>query len=221
MSADDKPAAIDRLVGRKIGGYTITRCVGQGGMGLVYEAQHERMSQRAAVKVLHTALSGDPKLLSRFFNEAKAISVAQHSSIVKIFEFGQLDDGTAFIMMEFLDGEPLLNRLQQAKQAGQGLPLNYVLELGPPDRRGAGRQPQKGVVHRDLKPDNVFIVPDPVAPLGERVKLLDFGIAKFLEGSVAQDHRRHDPGHARCTCRPSSARAPRSSTPKSMSTRSA
>src|SRR4051794_41128472 len=124
MSGDFKRGAADRLVGRKIGSYTITRCVGQGGMGMVYEAQHERLSQRAAVKVLHHALSADQKLLDRFLNEAKAISLAQHSSIVKIFDFGQLDDGTAYIMMEFLEGETLLQRLQPGKQAGHGLPLH-------------------------------------------------------------------------------------------------
>src|SRR5262249_49978189 len=118
MSADSKPGLDDEMAGRRVGGYTIAGRVGQGGMGVVYEAKHERIGQRAAVKVLHKELSADQKVLQRFFNEAKAISVAQHSSIVKIFDFGQLDDGTAYILMEFLDGEPLLNRMEKAQLSG-------------------------------------------------------------------------------------------------------
>ena len=99
MPAEAKTLADDPLIGRKVGGYAITRRVGQGGMGVVYEAQHAMMDKRAAVKVLHRELSADQKLLQRFLNEAKASSAAHHSSIVSIFEYGQLEDGTAFIMM--------------------------------------------------------------------------------------------------------------------------
>ena len=181
MPAHEKTAE-ERLIGRRIGGYTITRCVGKGGMGMVYEATHQRMSQRAAVKVLGRELFHDEKVLQRFFNEAKALSIVQHPSIVKVFEFGQLDDGTAFIMMEFLDGEPLLQELARAQRLGQRQPLPLLLERGRQIAAALAISHEKGVVHRDLKPENVFILPDPVAPLGERVKLLDFGIAKFLDG---------------------------------------
>ena len=181
MPAHEKPAE-ERLIGRRIGGYTITRCVGKGGMGMVYEAKHQRMSQRAAVKVLGRELFHDEKVLQRFFNEAKALSIVQHPSIVKVFEFGQLDDGTAFIMMEFLEGEPLLQEIARAQRQGQRQPLPLLLERGRQIAAALAICHEKGVVHRDLKPENVFILPDPEAPLGERVKLLDFGIAKFLDG---------------------------------------
>jgi serine/threonine protein kinase len=151
MSAENKPAADDRLPGRKVGGYTITRRVGQGGMGVVYEAKHERIGQRAAVKVLHKELSSDEKVLQRFFNEAKAISVAQHSSIVKIFDYGQLDDGTAYILMEFLEGEPLLNRMERAQKEGTGLTLRLVVELGRQISAALALIHQKGIVHRELR----------------------------------------------------------------------
>ena len=154
-------------------------------MGVVYEAKHERIAQqRAAIKVLHKELSSDEKVLQRFFMEAKAISMAQHSSIVKIFDFGQIDDGTAYIMMEFLEGEPLQTRMERAQQDRTGLPLGQVVELGRQSATALAVIHEKNIVHRDLKPENIFVVPDPVAPLGERVKLLDFGIAKFLDGPV-------------------------------------
>ena len=185
MPAERTPATPDPLVGRKVGGYSVTRKIGQGGMGVVYEAQHERIAQqRAAIKVLHKELSSDEKVLQRFFMEAKAISMAQHSSIVKIFDFGQLDDGTAYIMMEFLDGEPLHSRMERAQQKKESLPLSQVIELGRQSATALAVIHDKNIVHRDLKPENIFVVPDPVAPLGERVKLLDFGIAKFLDGPV-------------------------------------
>ena len=185
MSAQPTAAAADPLVGRKVGGYAVTRKIGQGGMGVVYEAKHERIAQqRAAIKVLHKELSSDDKVLQRFFMEAKAISMAQHSSIVKIFDFGQLDDGTAYIMMEFLDGEPLHSRMERAQQKHESLPLSQVLELVRQSATALAVIHDKNIVHRDLKPENIFVVPDPVAPTGERVKLLDFGIAKFLDGPV-------------------------------------
>ena len=185
MPADPKPGTPDLLVGRKVGGYAVTRRIGQGGMGIVYEAKHERIAQqRAAIKVLHKELSSDEKVLQRIFLEAKAISMAQHSSIVKIFDFGQLDDGTAYIMMEFLEGETLQSRLERAEKAQEPLPLRHVVELGRQTATALSVIHEKNIVHRDLKPENIFIVPDPVAPMGERVKLLDFGIAKFLDGPV-------------------------------------
>lgn len=184
MSADARQATSELLIGRRLGGYTITRCVGKGGMGLVYEALHESGAERAAVKVLSDSLFKDDKVLQRFFNEAKALSIVQHESIVKVFEFGQLDDGTPFIMMEFLAGEPLLDYMQRGPGPGPGpgLALPVVLELGRQLAAALAASHEKGVIHRDLKPENIFIIPDAAAPLGERVKLLDFGIAKFLDG---------------------------------------
>ena len=185
MPAPQSPASTsDHLIGRRIGHYTIRRRIGQGGMGVVFEAVHDRIQQRVAIKVLHKEMSSDDKVVQRFFNEAQAISLAQHSSIVKIMDYGQLDDGTAYIMMEFLDGEPLLTRLERAQDEGKGLGLHMVVELSRQIAAALSVIHAKNIVHRDLKPENIFVVPDSVAPLGERVKLLDFGIAKFLDGPV-------------------------------------
>ncbi|HRI50141.1 MAG TPA: serine/threonine-protein kinase [Pseudomonadota bacterium] len=151
---------------------------------MVYEARHDKLQQRAAIKCLHQELSQDVKILQRFFNEARAISMARHSSIVTIYDFGQLDDGTAYILMEFLEGETLLSRMERLQMERKPLGLPVVLELGRQVAAAMALIHSKSIVHRDLKPENIFVVPDSVAPLGERVKLLDFGIAKFLEGPV-------------------------------------
>ncbi|HMU38602.1 MAG TPA: serine/threonine-protein kinase [Pseudomonadota bacterium] len=185
MVAQGNPSQnTDRMVGRNIGHYKITSRIGQGGMGVVYQATHDKIKQRVAVKVLHTELSQDEKVVQRFFNEADAISRAQHSSIVKIMDYGQLDDGTAYIMMEFLEGEPLLTRIERAQQQGESLGLHMTVELARQTAVALEVIHQKNIVHRDLKPENLFVVPDPVAPLGERIKLLDFGIAKLLDGPI-------------------------------------
>ena len=181
--ADAKPAD-DPMVGRKVGAYEVIRRIGQGGMGVVYEARHDKLQQRAAIKCLHQELSQDGKILQRFFNEARAISMSRHSNIVTIYDFGQLDDSTAFILMEFLEGETLLSKMERLQLQRQTLDLHTVVELGRQVATAMALIHSKSIVHRDLKPENIFVVPDSVAPLGERVKLLDFGIAKFLEGPV-------------------------------------
>jgi serine/threonine protein kinase len=147
-------ASADPLLGRKVGAYVIRRRIGEGGMGVVYEAQHERLSQRAAIKFLHPELSREEKILQRFFNEARAISLAQHSSIVKIYDCAQLEDGTAYILMEFLEGELLLHRLERAQDAGTGLSLKLVAELGRQLAAALAMIHSKGIIHRDLKPDS-------------------------------------------------------------------
>lgn len=153
MAADAPQATSELLVGRRLGLYTITRCVGKGGMGQVYEALHEAPheadAQRVAVKVLNDALFKDDKILRRFFNEAKALSIVQHQSIVKVFEFGQLDDGTPYILMEFLAGEPLLDYMLRGQRQGQGLALVVVLELGRQLAAALTASHEKGVIHRD------------------------------------------------------------------------
>ncbi len=185
MSAQQSPATTpDSMIGCKIGHYTIRKRIGQGGMGVVYEAVHDKIQQRVAIKVLHKEMSQDDKVVQRFFNEANAISMAQHSSIVKIMDYGQLESGTAYIMMEFLEGEPLLTRIERAQDKGTALGLQMVIEICRQTATALSLIHEKNIVHRDLKPENIFVVPDSVAPLGERVKLLDFGIAKFLDGPV-------------------------------------
>jgi serine/threonine-protein kinase len=186
MAAAANPADADAaMIGRQIGAYKIERRIGAGGMGVVYQARHDKIvGKSVAIKVLHKEMSADAKLVKRFINEANAISRAQHSSIVQVHDFGQLDDGTAYIMMEMLEGEPLLSRLEAAQGQGKGLGLQQVVEFGRQIATALAVTHAKNIVHRDLKPENIFIVPDDATLLGERVKLLDFGIAKVLEGET-------------------------------------
>ncbi|MBP6609047.1 MAG: serine/threonine protein kinase, partial [Deltaproteobacteria bacterium] len=165
------------MEGQRIGNYRVVRKIGQGGMGSVWEAKHEQLHRKAAIKLLRRELSADPQLEVRFFNEAKAASRVDHPSIVKIDEFGHLPDGTAYIIMEFLSGDPLSVRL---RNLGGKLQLPDILRISRQIASALAATHSKGIVHRDLKPDNVMLVPDSEVAGGERVKILDFGIAKVI-----------------------------------------
>ena len=165
------------MEGQRIGNYRVVRKIGQGGMGSVWEAKHEQLGRKKAIKLLRRELTEDPQVKVRFFNEAKAASRVDHPSVVKIDEFGYLPDGTAFIIMEYLNGEPLSVRL---RNQGGKLPLPDIYRIGRQIASALAATHMKGIIHRDLKPDNVMLVPDSEVAGGERVKILDFGIAKAI-----------------------------------------
>lgn len=167
------------LVGQRIGGYRIVRPLGRGGMGVVYEALHDQLGQRAAVKTLKPELSHSQSYTQRFLTEARAASMAQHPGLVKVFDFGQLPDKTLYILMEFLDGETLESRLARGPLAAAS-----ALRLARQIASAVQAAHERGIHHRDLKPSNLYIVPDPDVPGGERVKILDFGLAKIGGGAV-------------------------------------
>lgn len=162
-------------IGRVICRYRLTRVLGEGGMGTVFEAEHEQLGRRAAVKILlpHYCVQAD--LLRRFFDEARAANLVEHPSLVQIFESGRLDDGTAFLIMEFLRGQSLRSRLERGS-----LQPSSIACLGAQVAEALAAAHARGIVHRDLKPENIMLVFDPVAPGRERAKILDFGIAKLL-----------------------------------------
>src|SRR5580658_8089226 len=108
------------MIGQRIGSYRVERQLGQGGMGAVYAAVHEQLGRRAAIKVILPGLSRDEDNARRLFREARAASLVQHPGIVDTYEFGQLDDGTVYIVMEYLAGESLGARLHRS--AGRPLP---------------------------------------------------------------------------------------------------
>jgi serine/threonine-protein kinase len=171
--------------------YRIVRELGRGGMGVVYAAEHVDIGQRAAVKTLNLQRLGgsvsDPAITQRFLTEAKALAIARHPGLVQLFDYGQLPDGTLFLLMEYLEGESLADRRQRQRQ--QSPDPAQIPAMAPRDAVRIGRQiadavataHEKGIFHRDLKPSNVFLVPDTEAPAGERVKILDFGLARITQ----------------------------------------
>lgn len=163
---------------KTLGHYQIVRMLGSGGMGQVFEAIHDQMKRRAAIKILHKRFAHNRQIATRFLNEAKATSMVEHPGIVHIYEFGQTDDGTAFIVMEYLSGETLRHRLDEL---GGKLPKEDATRLARQMASALSAAHAKGIVHRDLKPVNVMIVRDGESVGGERAKILDFGLAKIIE----------------------------------------
>jgi len=169
------------MIGQTVGSYRITAKVSVGGMGTVYRAEHTLIGKPAAVKVLHPELTGNRDIVNRFFNEAKATTSIQHPGIVEVFDFGYLPSGHAFLVMEFLDGMSLGRRVKERGLSSEGEAAMLLRAVCS----ALSAAHAKGIVHRDLKPDNIFMVPDPDAALGERPKLLDFGIAKLTDIGLA------------------------------------
>src|SRR5689334_8160480 len=160
--------------GRVIGQYRVTGVLGEGGMGVVYAAEHVLLGRPTAVKLLLPELSNRQGLVQRFFNEARAATAIRHPGIVEIYDFGWTNEGAGFIVMELLQGETLRARRKRGR-----MPWPTALSVTRQIAGALAAAHAKGIVHRDLKPDNVFLVPDPEVSGGERIKLLDFGIAKL------------------------------------------
>jgi len=164
------------VIGRVVGKYKILQKIGEGGMGSVYAAEHTVLGSPAAVKVLLSQWTTDAVVVDRFFHEARAASAIRHAGIVEVFDYGRLDNEQAWIAMELLRGETLT---QFFMRNGGALDPAVVQQIGAQILGALDAAHVVGVVHRDLKPDNVFLVRDPGLPGGIRVKLLDFGIAKL------------------------------------------
>jgi tRNA A-37 threonylcarbamoyl transferase component Bud32/photosystem II stability/assembly factor-like uncharacterized protein len=171
--------------GQQIGSYRLVRRLGAGGMGEVYEAVHERIARQVAIKVLHPEVARQPDVAARFLNEARAVNIVRHPGLVQVSDYGQLPDGTTYIVMEYLAGVSLSEHLTQK---GGKLAEAEVLFLGQQIALALDAAHQKRIVHRDLKPANAMLVPDSSFPGGQRVKLLDFGIAKLgRENQIPDD----------------------------------
>jgi serine/threonine-protein kinase len=164
------------LIGRSIGNYKIVRAIGEGGMGTVYLAEHPMIGKRVAVKMLRPDLGTDPGLVSRFFQEARAVNEIRHPNIVDISDFGKTEDGIVYFVMELLEGRSLRDRLN----AEGALPIDDVVTISRQVCDALAAAHRVGIVHRDLKPDNIFLLADPAQPGALRSKLFDFGVAKLL-----------------------------------------
>ena len=161
------------------GTYRIVRRIGSGGMGEVYEATHARLAHRYAVKFLHPGMRDHPEALPRFMREAQVTSRLRHPGIVSVVDFNTLPDGVAYLVMEYLEGEPLGKVLARTGP----LPLPRVVDITDQLSSALTAAHLEGVVHRDMHPQNVFVMPA-TGGQGERVKILDFGISKIA--SISQ-----------------------------------
>ncbi len=168
----NRPAS---LVGKSLGDYRLVTALRSGGMGTVYYAEHALIGRRAAVKVLHREVSRNPEAVSRFLIEARAANDIRHPNVVEITDIGQAGD-LHYIVMSFLEGETLGERLEREKVLEEETMVRIVRQIAS----ALAAAHDHGIVHRDLKPENVFLLNHPDYP--DYVKVLDFGIAKLIGG---------------------------------------
>lgn len=161
------------MTGNGFGLYRLGAPIGRGANGTVFSGEYGTLRRPVAVKVLHHHLVGDSSA-ERMLREARTISLLDHPGIVKVFDVGVANDGRAFVVMECLVGEPLSARLERGRVT-EARVVTFARQLASALEVAHAA----GVIHRDLKPENVFIVADPDIPGGERVKIVDFGIAKL------------------------------------------
>jgi len=155
--------------------YQVTRLLGRGGMGAVWEASHLRLpGKRVAIKVLHTDVATDQEALARFRREAEIATRLDHPNIVEVHDFNSLPDGQPYLVLELLLGESLDARIRRGP-----IPPDQVVRIAGQIAGALSAAHRAGVVHRDLKPQNVFLVPREDEVGGELVKVLDFGISKI------------------------------------------
>ncbi len=167
---------VDPFIGRTVSQhYKIVQRLARGGMGEVYLARHVEIEQSVAVKFLHRRFADDEELAARFFNEARSACKVTHHLAVTIYDFGRLDDGTLYLVMEYVEGIPLAEMIRRDKRLGTRV-CKRIAQLAA---EALAHAHEKGVVHRDIKPDNIMVIEAPISRLS--IKLLDFGIAKMLD----------------------------------------
>jgi len=194
-----KTRETDPLIGRTLRQYTIEARLGQGGMGVVYRARDTRLDRPVALKFLLPTLKAEPAAKKRFLVEAKAAAAIDHPNICTVHEVGEADDGSPFIAMAYYEGETLKEKLSRRK-----LPIVDAVDYVAQTAEGVRAAHACGVLHRDVKPGNVFITRAGVA------KLLDFGAAKKVDtgpttgaavigtvGYMSPEQLRHEPADAR------------------------
>jgi serine/threonine protein kinase len=170
----------DPLIGRVLDGkYEIISPLGAGGMGAVYRARRVLIGDDVAVKILHAKFTGDDNLVERFRREARAAAQLHHPNVVTIHDYGEArgHEGFAYIVMELVSGEPMRDLLRREGK----LETNRAVALMSGVCAGVGAAHRRGIVHRDIKPDNIIVAPADEDSATERVKVVDFGIAKLRD----------------------------------------
>ena len=166
-------------VGQTVGNYNVTAKLGEGGMGTVFLAEHPVIGSKVALKAIHPYYARTPEIVSRFVNEARAVNQIGHDHIIDIHDFGSTPEGDFYFIMEFLSGEMLSDGRGRQIALPPARALNIVAQIA--DALAASHE--QGVIHRDLKPDNIFLITRDGRP--DFVKVLDFGLAKLTGTSGA------------------------------------
>jgi len=166
------------LIGQVFGGYRLVTQLRAGGMGTVYYAEHPVIGRRAAVKILRPDVAQNPQVVARFLTEARAANDIRHPNVVEITDIG-VSEGLHYIVMSFLEGESLGERLERDRILDEPSAIRIVRQVAS----ALGAAHERGIVHRDLKPENIFLLNYPDYP--DYVKVLDFGIAKLIGNQVS------------------------------------
>jgi serine/threonine protein kinase len=162
----------DQWIGTRIREYEILERIGHGGMGSVYRARHVYLDEQRAIKLIQTQLAESEDFVNRFIREAKTLAKLRHPNLVQLYEFGTLESNSFFMVLEFLQGESVLQRIQKI----QRIPIQHALRIIREAAMGLEAAHQKGIIHRDLSPDNLFLVQ--IESGMETTKVIDFGIAR-------------------------------------------
>ncbi len=170
------------MVGKTVGSYKILSRLGKGGMGEVYLAEHPVIKSRVAIKVLHRRFLTDGNVVKRFIDEARAVNTISHAGIVRIYDCRRLEGLGVYLVMELLEGESLLARMQKSDRQTPRFTARILMQICSALEVAHSAD----IIHRDLKPANIFLVPDEDLPAGVRAKVLDFGVAKL----------KHDPSQS-------------------------
>jgi serine/threonine protein kinase/tetratricopeptide (TPR) repeat protein len=177
IPADWLPRLTGGWAGRRIGHYVVQDALGAGGMGIVCKALDERLDRQVALKFLPPHLSADPDAKSRFVAEARAAAALDHPNVCTIYEIGETGDGQLFIAMPLYEGDTLQARLDRGR-----LTFEDAMPIALQIARGLAHAHDAGIVHRDVKPSNIVVLPDGTA------KVLDFGIAQIADRTLADPH---------------------------------
>jgi eukaryotic-like serine/threonine-protein kinase len=173
----NRKSGADPMIGRVLDGrWYIEEKIGEGGMGAVYRGHQRSVDRKVAVKTLRPSLSDNDAFIDRFFREARIATTINHPHCVTILDFGQDDDETLYLAMEFLEGTTLSARMVDP------MTVEQILKIGQQIASALSAAHQAHIVHRDLKPDNIFLVD--IAGGGTFIKVLDFGIAKVLNSET-------------------------------------
>jgi|GEM_PF-1645060 len=176
LKAVDQPES-DPLIGAVIADrYRITSCIGKGGMGAVYKAEHQTLQKPVAIKVLQQSLATNESAKQRFFIEAKAASQLNHPHLACVHDYGVCPDGSPYLVMDYVAGQSLSQILKSEDKLAPDRALKLFIQIC----EGLSAAHKNGVIHRDLKPSNIVIEG---TPDNESVKIIDFGIAKITAGS--------------------------------------